>query len=99
MNRLLKNTTIFLLLVLIVLSAYTWGSNKEDVRSLTYSDFCQMVEEGQVREVSISADYEAGRYTVNGTTVSGEEESIMPYGIAAFSSVIWRSESAVVKPL
>ena len=72
MNRLLKNTTIFLLLVLIVLSAYTWGSNKEDVRSLTYSDFCQMVEEGQVREVSISADYEAGRYTVNGTTVGGE---------------------------
>ncbi|MBR0376516.1 MAG: ATP-dependent metallopeptidase FtsH/Yme1/Tma family protein, partial [Firmicutes bacterium] len=72
MNRLLKNTTIFLLLVLIVLSAYTWGSNKEDVRSLTYSDFCQMVEEGQIREVSISADYEAGRYTVNGTTVGGE---------------------------
>ena len=56
MNRLLKNTTIFLLLVLIVLSAYTWGSNKEDVRSLTYSEFCQMVEEGQVREVSSSAD-------------------------------------------
>ena len=71
MNRLLKNTTVFLLLVLIVLSAYTWGSNKEDVQAVTYSDFCQMVEEGQVKEVSISADYEAGRYTVNGTTVSG----------------------------
>ena len=71
MNRLLKNTTIFLLLVLIVLSAYTWGNNKDDVQSLTYSDFCQMVEEGQVKEVSISADYEAGRYTVSGTTLSG----------------------------
>ena len=72
MNRLLKNTTIFLLLVLIVLSAYTWGSNKDDVQPLSYSEFCQKVEEGQVKEVSISADYEAGRYTVNGVTVDGE---------------------------
>ena len=72
MNRLLKNSTIFLLLVLIVLSAYTWGSNREDVQSLSYSEFCQMVESGQVKEVSISADYEAGRYTVNGTGIDGD---------------------------
>ncbi|MDO4581195.1 MAG: ATP-dependent zinc metalloprotease FtsH [Bacillota bacterium] len=66
MNRLLKNSTIFILLVLIVLSFYTWGSGGETLTTLTYSEFLAEVESGNISEVRIDAEQEAGRYTITG---------------------------------
>ncbi len=72
MNRLLKNSTIFILLVLIALSFYTWGNPSEIIVSLNYSQFKTAVKNGQINEVLISAETDAGRYTITGKMNDGQ---------------------------
>lgn len=72
MNRLLKNSTIFILIVLIALSFYTWGNPSEIIVNLNYSQFKDAVEKGQISEVLISAENEAGRYTITGKLNDGQ---------------------------
>ena len=70
MNRLLKNSTIFILIVLVVLSFYTWGNQPDPVTHLNYSEFQAQVQAGNISEVTISNEAEAGRYVISGTLVS-----------------------------
>ncbi len=72
MNRLLKNITIFILLVLIALSFYTWGNPSEIIVNLNYSQFMSAVADGQITEVTIAAETEAGRYTITGQMNDGQ---------------------------
>ncbi|MCR4963363.1 MAG: ATP-dependent zinc metalloprotease FtsH [Firmicutes bacterium] len=72
MNRLLKNITIFILLVLIALSFYTWGNPSEIIADLNYSQFLSAVENGQIKEVNIAAETDAGRYTITGQMSDGQ---------------------------
>ena len=62
MNKILKNTTIFIAIVLIVLVIYTTYPNQNSVTELTYSEFVAQVEAGQIGEVNIAAENEVGRY-------------------------------------
>ena len=79
MNRLLKNSTIFILLVLIVLSFYTWGNQPDTVTRLNYSEFKAQVEAGNILEVTISNEAESGRYVITGKLVEsgGQFEAIV----------------------
>ncbi|MEG2213496.1 MAG: ATP-dependent zinc metalloprotease FtsH, partial [Clostridiales bacterium] len=72
MNRLLKNSTIFILIVLIALSFYTWGNPSEIIVNLNYSQFKTAVEKGQINEVLIAAETDAGRYTITGKLNDGQ---------------------------
>ena len=71
MNKILKNTTIFIAIVLIVLVIYTTYPNQNSVTELTYSEFVAQVEAGQIGEVNIAAENEVGRYTITGTLADG----------------------------
>ncbi len=71
MSRLLKNSTIFILLVLIALSFYAWTSREDPVTELNYTEFQAKVEAGQIKEVTIAAESEAGRYTITGYLADG----------------------------
>lgn len=71
MSRLLKNSTIFILLVLIALSFYAWTSREDPVTELNYTEFQTKVEAGQIKEVTIAAESEAGRYTITGYLADG----------------------------
>ncbi len=71
MSKLLKNSTIFILLVLIALSFYAWTSREDPVTELNYTEFQSQVESGQIKEVTIAAESEAGRYTITGYLSDG----------------------------
>ena len=71
MNRLLKNATIFILIVLIALSFYTWSGRGDAVTQLNYTEFKSNVEQGLIKEVNIAAETEAGRYTITGYLANG----------------------------
>jgi len=71
LSRLLKNSTIFILLVLIALSFYAWTSREDPVTELNYTEFQAKVEAGQIKEVTIAAESEAGRYTITGYLADG----------------------------
>ena len=71
MSRLLKNSTIFILLVLIALSFYAWTSREDPVTDLNYTEFQTRVEAGQIKEVTIAAENDAGRYTITGYLSDG----------------------------
>ncbi len=80
LNRLLKNSTVFILIVLIVLSFYTWwGAPTESVTQLNYTSFRSMVETGQITEVSIANDNDSGRYTITGELVDGRSFSAVVF--------------------
>ena len=65
MNRIFKNMAIYVLIVLIAVSLYTWTSPvTTEVKELTYSAFVQQVNGGNVKEVTIAADDK--RYVVAG---------------------------------
>ena len=69
MNRLLKNTMAFLLIVLIFLIFYTWGTPTSSVTRLNYSEFMAAVNDGRITEVKIAA--EDNRYSINGEFTDG----------------------------
>lgn len=70
MSRLLKNSTVFLLIVLIILSIYTIGKPDASVpENYTYSEFITKVEAGEVHDVSITGD--TNSYTITGTLKDG----------------------------
>ena len=71
LSRLLKNSTIFILLVLIALSFYAWTSREDPVTDLNYTEFQTRVEAGQIKEVTIAAENDAGRYTITGYLSDG----------------------------
>jgi len=71
LNRIVKNATIFVLLVLVVLSVYTLGTPKNTITAMNYTEFMSQVEAGNIPEVTIAAENEAGRYTISGTTLDG----------------------------
>ncbi len=64
MGRILKNSTIFILMILIALSFYTWGNRDSDVTVLNYTEFVDAVENKEISEVTISA--ETNRYIITG---------------------------------
>ena len=72
MNKILKNFTIFFLIVLVILSFYTWGNQKPAVTELNYTQFMQKVAGGEITEVVIAAETEAGRYTITGQLPDGK---------------------------
>lgn len=75
MNKILKNATIFALLVLIVVVIWVLGNNQDPIKQLNYSEFKQNVEAGNISEVVIAAETEAGRYTITGTLTEGEQST------------------------
>ncbi len=71
MNKLLKNVTIFFLIVLVILSFYTWTSRGSSVEELNYTQFVQYVADGKISAVNIAA--ENNRYTVTGKLADGTD--------------------------
>ena len=71
MNKILKNFTIFFLIVLIAFSIYSLSNRDDGIISLNHSDFITYVERGQIHEVNIAAENEAGRYTITGVLNDG----------------------------
>ena len=70
MSRLLKNSTVFLLIVLIILSIYTIGKPDNTApENYTYSQFITKVTAGDVSEVSITGD--TNSYTITGNLKDG----------------------------
>ena len=70
MNRLLKNSMIFLLIVLLLLSLYSWGDSTVSApEELTYSQFVDKVEAGLVKQVTILGDENV--YSLEGEYVAG----------------------------
>ena len=69
MNRLLKNSTIFVLIVVVFFIFYTWGSPQKNTVKLSYSEFMAAVEENRVTEITIAA--EDNRYSISGTFDDG----------------------------
>ncbi len=73
MNKILRNSTIFILIVLVVLSIYTWSSPRKTVTELNYTEFIAYVEAGSISEVTIADEEDAGRYTVTGKLPDGTD--------------------------
>ncbi len=71
MNRLLKNTTLFILIVLIILTFITWGNSPGEIRNLNYSEFSTAVKALQITEVTIAA--EDNRYSITGLMSDGTD--------------------------
>ncbi len=72
MKRILKNSTVFILLVLVILAFYTWGNPSESVTSLNYSQLISYVEDGNITgDVTVSYDLETARYVVTGRLADG----------------------------
>lgn len=72
MNRIFKNLAIYLLIVLIAVSVIRLTSPADvTVEELTSTQFYQAVEQGKVKEVTITTEDEI--YTVSGKFKNGEE--------------------------
>jgi cell division protease FtsH len=69
LKRLLKNSTVFILIVLIFLIYYTLRTPPTSVEHLSYSEFITAVEEGRIAEATIAA--EDNRYSVSGSYSDG----------------------------
>lgn len=68
MNKTLKNMTVFVLLVLMVLYSYSLLlPQSQEVKLLDYSTFMGQVENGAIKTADIVADSDGGRYQVSGT--------------------------------
>lgn len=76
MNRVFKNVAIYLLLVLLAISAMrVMGAPvMHQVQELNVTDFYKAVEEGRVREVTITA--QEGIYHLEGTMADGRAFSV-----------------------
>ena len=89
MSRILKNSTIFILIVLIIISIYTLGNTAESITALNYTEFKEQVERGAITEVVIAAENDAGRYTITGKLADGRSFQSIVFpdpGIADFLS-------------
>lgn len=70
MNRIVKNLSIYILLVLVVIAVLMYGAPaNNEVRTLSYSEFFQAVEQGRVASVVIKAD--AGTNVITGSFRDG----------------------------
>jgi cell division protease FtsH len=64
LNRIIKNLSIYILLVLVVIAVLVYGAPaKNDVRTLSYSEFFQAVNQGRVASVVIKTDAETNIIT------------------------------------
>ena len=86
MNKILKNATIFISIVLIVLVIYTSYPSQNSVTELNYSEFLMQVEAGQIKEVNIAAENEVGRYTITGTLADGHTVETVAFPDPAIST-------------
>ncbi len=78
MGRILKNITIFLLLIMIAFFLFTQLNKEDPISELNYSEFIAKVEAGQIKQVEIAAELDAGRYTVSGYLPDGTQfESVI----------------------
>ncbi len=71
MNKILKNATVFVLLVLVLLTIYTLSTPKTNITELNYSELMDNVEAGNISAVQIAAENESGRYIVSGKLADG----------------------------
>ena len=72
MTRILKNITVFILIVLIALAFYSFSNRDDTVVDLSYSEFRTEVESGRIKAVNIAAETDAGRYIITGTLKDGK---------------------------
>ena len=80
MNRLLKNSIVFVLIVLAFLTFYTLFTPPANIDRLSYSEFITAVEDGRVMDATIAA--ETNRYSISGTYKDGGSfTAITPAGI------------------
>mgnify|MGYP005805565851 CR=1 FL=1 len=67
MNRAVKNMTVFVLLVLMVVYSYSLLLPEvKQIQQLDYSGFMEQVNAGNVKTAAIVADSSGGVYTVSG---------------------------------
>ncbi len=67
MNKTLKNMTVFILLVLMVMYSYSLLlPQTQEVKLLDYSTFINRVEDGAIKTADIVADSDGSRYQVSG---------------------------------
>ena len=77
MNRLFKNTTVFILIVLVFLMIYTFSTQNNQVEDWNYSEFMAAVQDGLVQEVEIAA--EDNRYRISGSLHDGRDFTATTY--------------------
>jgi len=70
LNKLLKNISIFTIIVLVVVLIWSFWTPAETIEQLNYTQFRQQVEAGNITEVNIAAENAAGRYTITGKLVA-----------------------------
>ncbi|NLF80347.1 MAG: ATP-dependent metallopeptidase FtsH/Yme1/Tma family protein [Clostridia bacterium] len=72
MTRILKNITVFILIVLVALAFYSFTNRDNTVVDLSYSEFRSEVESGRIKAVNIAAETDAGRYIITGSLKDGK---------------------------
>ena len=95
LNKILKNATIFISIVLIVLVIYTSYPSQNSVTELNYSEFLMQVEAGQIKEVNIAAENEVGRYTITGTLADGTRFETVAFPDPAISTFLVENNVAI----
>ncbi|MDO4733379.1 MAG: ATP-dependent zinc metalloprotease FtsH [Bacillota bacterium] len=95
LNKLLKNSTIFILLILIVLTVYSLQTPSSALVELNYSEFLSRVEAGEIMEVSIAAENEAGRYTISGLLQDGSRFETIAFPDPSISSFLLENEVVI----
>ncbi|MBR6824115.1 MAG: ATP-dependent zinc metalloprotease FtsH [Firmicutes bacterium] len=71
MSKLFKNITVFVLLVALVMSFYTWGGTGNTIESYNYTQFTDKLAAGEIVKATVSNEREAGRYTIAGELADG----------------------------
>ena len=75
MGKLTKNLGMYLVLIVLVVSLvnvfFASPQNSKDVEPIVYSKFMQLVEAGDVKNVTIDTDQFNG--TINGTLKNGDK--------------------------
>ncbi|WP_227764031.1 ATP-dependent zinc metalloprotease FtsH [Zhaonella formicivorans] len=73
MNRIFRNLAIYLLVVLIIVSLIRITTPEQpQVKELAFSEFWQLVQQGEVKEVTLVAE-ERDTYAIAGTLKNGEK--------------------------
>ena len=95
MNKLLKNVTIFFLIVLVGMSIYTWTNKGPTVKELNYTEFLAAVEAGSITQVDIAAESNAGRYTITGALDGSTPFSVTTFADPAIADYLTAHEVTI----
>lgn len=72
MTKVIKNLSIYLLIVLLIITFYRISGQEEvEVKEWTYNEFIQILEKEQVREVTLQPEFDT--LLITGTTKDGTE--------------------------